>query len=245
MDTSPKPRLRLFVPDDLEANRAFTLDHAQSHYLSHVMRAELGETVLVFNGRDGEWASSIAGLSKREATLIPSRQTRPQHGELDLWLLAAPIKRDRIDLVAEKACELGASLVWPVMTRHTAMTRVNGERLNAHLREAAEQCERLTVPKLLDPAPLERALRDWDAERILIYLDETGGPPLAQALASLPSGTPLAVLVGPEGGFARQERDWLRTLPMVRPASLGARILRADTAAIAALAIIGALWPQT
>ncbi len=236
-----KPRLRLFVPDDLGPERSFILDQNQSHYLAQVMRAEMGEAVAAFNGRDGEWRCAISAMTKRAVTLDVTSQTRQQQDEPDWWLLAAPIKRDRIDLVAEKACELGASALWPVMTQHTVMSRVNTERLAAHLREAAEQCERLTVPRLFDPVPLERALRDWESERVLIYLDETGGQPLAQIVAALPPQSKLAVLVGPEGGFSEAERRWLKDLPMVRVATLGPRILRAETAAIAALAVIGSI----
>ena len=144
-------------------------------------------------------------------------------------------------MVAEKAAELGASALWPVITRHTVMSRINTERLQAHMREAAEQCERLTVPKIFDPAPLDRALADWDHARPLIYLDETGGRPLAETLGAIAPQAPLAVLIGPEGGFAEAERAWLRTLPMVRPVTLGPRIVRAETAAMAALAVIQAL----
>jgi 16S rRNA (uracil1498-N3)-methyltransferase len=241
MNSTSKPRLRLYVPDDLGPDRSFALDQGQSHYLGSVMRADLGEAVSVFNGRDGQWLCRIEKIGKREVILSVDSQTRLQHAEPDVWLLAAPIKRDRIDLVAEKAGELGASVFWPVMTQHTVMNRVNSERLAAHLKEAAEQCERLTVPILKEPVSLEKALHDWDSNRVLIYLDETGGQPLFQLIADLPKNAPLAVLVGPEGGFSRQERDWLRTLPMVRPVTLGERILRAETAAIAALAVIGAV----
>ncbi len=241
MSLHPKPRLRLFVPDDLEADRAISLDQNQSHYITHVMRAEAGEAVLVFNGRQGEWLASVTSMAKRGAVVTLSTQTRPQSPEPDIWLLAAPIKRERIDMVAEKAAELGASVLWPVITQHTAMSRVNTERLAAHVREAAEQCERLTVPQIFEPVPLDRALQDWDLNRPLIYLDETGGEPLANALKTIAKDTPLAVLIGPEGGFSHSERTWLRTLPMVRPVTLGPRILRAETAVFAALAVIGAL----
>jgi len=241
MSTLSKPRLRLFVSDDLATERTISLDQNQSHYVTHVMRAETGEAVLLFNGRDGEWLSTITSLTKRGAIVTVATQTRPQTPEPDIWLLAAPIKRERIDMVAEKAAELGASALWPVITQHTAMSRVNTERLAAHMREAAEQCERLTVPQIFTPVPLDQALQNWDNSRPLIYLDETGGEPLAAVVKSIPNTSPLAVLIGPEGGFSAPERTWLRTLPMVRPVTLGPRILRAETAAFAALAIIGAL----
>lgn len=233
--------LRLFIIADLEAGAQLELCKEHAHYLANVMRAKTGEAVLVFNGRDGEWQGTLAHVAKNAVTLAVDSQTRPQAAEPDLWLVAAPIKKDCIDLVAEKAAELGASALWPVFTRRTVTSRVNGERLSAHMREAAEQCERLTVPTLLDPAPLDRVLAGWDASRTLLFLDEGGsGAPIAQVLAELPHG-PLAVLVGPEGGFAPEERAMLAKLPFARPVSLGPRILRAETAAIAALAIVQAI----
>ena len=179
---------------------------------------------------------------KALAVLAVERCTRPQAPEPDLWLLAAPIKRDRIDLVAEKAAELGASRLWPVFTRRTVMTRVNSDRLTAHLIEASEQCERLTVPNLVPPVALDKALAGWDESRLLLFLDESGsGPPLAPMLATVAPGQKLALLIGPEGGFTPEERAWLRALPFTRPVSLGPRILRAETAAIAALAVVQAV----
>lgn len=232
--------LRLFVPADLAAG-ALTLGKDQSHYVANVMRARPGDEVALFNGRQGEWRGRLDNVGKNAVVVTLDRQTRAQAPEPDLWLLAAPIKKDRIDLVAEKAAELGASALWPVFTRRTVMSRVNTERLAAHMVEAAEQCERLTVPEVREPAALDKALSDWDESRTLLFLDESGGgAPLAEVLAGLPAG-PLAVLVGPEGGFAPEERTLLARLPFARPVGLGPRILRAETAAIAALAIIQAL----
>lgn len=232
--------LRLFVPADLAAGATLALPKEQAHYLATVMRAKAGDAVLLFNGRDGEWRGTLDKVAKNSVEIALAGQTRQQAPEPDLWLLAAPIKKERIDLVAEKAAELGASALWPVFTRRTVMSRVNTERLAAHMVEAAEQCERLTVPELKEPMPLDKALAGWDAGRTLIFLDETGtGAPIAEALAGLAG--PLAVLVGPEGGFAPEERSLLARLPFARPVSLGPRILRAETAAIAALAIIQAL----
>lgn len=236
-----RPRFRLFVSADLIDGAHMTLPREQAHYLANVMRAQAGETVSVFNGRDGEWLARLDVVSKNAATLTAERQTRPQASEPDLWLLAAPIKRERVDLVAEKAAELGASALWPVFTRRTVMSRVNAERLSAHMVEAAEQCERLTVPELKEPVALDKALAGWDAARPLLFLDESGGgAPIAEALAALPEG-PLAVLVGPEGGFDDHERVLLARLPFATPVSLGPRILRAETAAIAALAVVQAV----
>jgi 16S rRNA (uracil1498-N3)-methyltransferase len=232
--------LRLYVTADLAAGPlALCKDHA--HYVANVMRARAGDDVLVFNGRHGEWRGRLDHVAKNAVTLVLEAQVRAQASEPDLWLVAAPIKKDCIDLVAEKAAELGASALWPVFTRRTVASRVNTERLGAHMREAAEQCERLTVPEVMEPAPLDKVLAGWDAGRTLLFLDESGGgPPLAHVLAELPAG-PLAVLVGPEGGFAPEEREALARLPFARPVGLGPRILRAETAAIAALAVVQAV----
>lgn len=234
-----RPRLRLYVPSGLAAGTVLALGKDQSHYLAAVMRAKMGEAVLLFNGRDGEWQGALTDIGKNAVRLTVGAQTRPQTPEPDLWLLAAPLKKDNTDLVAEKAAELGASALWPVFTRRTVAARVNADRLRAHLMEAAEQCERLTVPELREPAALDKVLADWDAARPLMFLDESGrGPPLAEAL---PPAGPLAILVGPEGGFAPEERALLAKCAFARPVSLGPRILRAETAAIAALAVVQAV----
>lgn len=231
---------RLFLTADL-APGPLTLCKEHSHYLANVMRVRAGDDVLLFNGRDGEWRGRLDAVGKNAVVVAVEAQTRPQAPEPDLWLLAAPIKKDCVDLVAEKAAELGASALWPVFTRRTVMSRVNTERLSAHMREAAEQCERLTVPVVMEPTDLDKALAEWDGARTLLFLDESGGgAPLAQVLADVPEG-PLAVLVGPEGGFAPEERALLARLPFARPVGLGPRILRAETAAIAALAIVQAV----
>lgn len=237
-----RARFRLFVTSPLSPEAAVELPREQAHYLSAVMRARLGEPVLLFNGSDGEWLAEIEHLAKNAATLRVTRLTRAQAPEPDLWLLAAPIKKDRVDWVAEKASELGISALWPIITRRTVVSRVNTDRLAAHLLEAAEQCERLTLPELKAPMPLDRALAAWEPERVLLFLDESGsGPALAEVVGSLPPNVPMAVLIGPEGGFAPEEREMLARSPFAKPASLGPRILRADTAAIAALAIVQSL----
>ncbi|BAE49048.1 16S rRNA (uracil(1498)-N(3))-methyltransferase [Paramagnetospirillum magneticum] len=240
-DTDSRPRFRLFVEAPLSAGMAVALTRDQTHYLASVMRAAVGELVLLFNGRDGEWLARIAALAKAGAALVPESQTRPQAPEPDLWLLAAPLKKDRTDLVVEKAAELGVSRLWPVFTRRTNAGRVNADRLHAHLVEAAEQCERLTVPDLAEPAALDKVLAGWPAERVLLFLDEGGGGvPLAEVLNGL-SGQKLALLVGPEGGFDGEERRLIASRPFARAVGLGPRILRAETAAIAALAVVQAL----
>lgn len=239
--TGKPPSLRLFVAADLAAGASVGLTPAQAHYLVSVMRARKGEAVALFNGRDGEWRGSVDGFGKGWCSVTVGDRLREQVAEPDLWLVFAPIKRARIDFVAEKATELGVSGLWPIFTRHTAVTRVNAERLYANAVEAAEQSERLTVPAVFEPATLEAVLAGWPAERRLILLDESGADrPVAEVLASLPPG-PAALLTGPEGGFAKSELDALHALPFVTSIGLGPRILRADTAALAALACWQAL----
>lgn len=233
--------IRLFVANDLAADTGIVLGKDQSHYLANVMRLKEGEVVALFNGRDGEWTASLQKVAKSAVAIHVQTQTRPQTPEPDLWLLAAPIKKDRVDLVAEKAAELGISRLWPVFTRRTVMSRVNSERLAAHMVEAAEQCERLSVPELAEPATLDKVLTGWDTGRPLLFLDESGGgQPIADALAGVKPGK-LALLVGPEGGFDDHERAMLARLPFSVPVGLGPRILRAETAAIAALSVVQAL----
>lgn len=233
--------IRLFVANDLSADSLIGLDKDQSHYLANVMRVKAGEDVALFNGRDGEWRGRLDKVAKASVTLQVQSQSRPQTPEPDLWLLAAPIKKDCIDLVAEKATELGISALWPVFTHRTVMSRVNTDRLAANMVEAAEQCERLSVPEMREPTDLAKALAGWDAARPLVFLDESGGgAPITQALNNLQPG-PLAVLTGPEGGFDDSERAMLARLPFAVPVSLGPRILRAETAAIAALSVVQAL----
>ncbi|PKU23744.1 16S rRNA (uracil(1498)-N(3))-methyltransferase [Telmatospirillum siberiense] len=239
MDISPK--LRLFVEGPLAEGENLDLDQKQIHYLLHVMRLQAGGEVALFNGRDGEWLARAGEVSKRALVMTVERRLRPQAAEPDLWLVFAPVKRARIDFIVEKATELGVSVLAPVFTRHTAMTRVNEERLRAIATEAAEQCERLSVPEVRPSASLDSVLAAWPEGRRLILLDEGGGgAPIASALAGGSIG-PAAVLVGPEGGFAKSELDALRALSFATPVGLGPRILRADTAVIAALSCFQAL----
>ncbi|MBF0563095.1 MAG: 16S rRNA (uracil(1498)-N(3))-methyltransferase [Alphaproteobacteria bacterium] len=235
------PKIRLFVTADLEAGAPVRLETEQAHYLSHVMRMRPGDEVALFNARHGEWRARIEGFGKRQCDLVATAMTRAQRAEPDLWLLFAPIKRTRVDFLVEKATELGVSVLWPVFTRFTDATRVTTDRLRAIAIEASEQPERLTTPEIRTPQRLERVFDDWPVTRRLLVGDETGGGrPVAEALAALPPG-PAAVFVGPEGGFAKSELDEMRDLPFVTTVGLGPRILRADTAALAALACWQAL----
>ncbi len=230
---------RLFVEDDLAAGRSVGLDHARAHFLRSVLRLGRGAAVALFNGRDGEWRARIEGLGKGWASLEVEAPLRPQDATPDIWLLFAPIKRARIDFLAEKATELGVARLLPVTTRHTAVSRVNCERLAANAREAAEQCERLSVPEVAEPRRLFDLLADWPCERRLLVCAEAGAArPLAEVLGEAADGPrgPWALLTGPEGGFAESELDALRKLPFVTTVGLGPRVLRSDTAALAALA---------
>ncbi len=238
-DAPCDPGIRLYVEAPLAAGQAVVLAAAQSHYLKKVMRTAAGAAVRLFNGRDGEWLATIESLGKKGAALAVTARTRRQQPEPDLWLCFAPIKKARIDFVAQKACEMGVSALQPVMTRHTQVTRVNTERLRANAIEAAEQCARLSVPDVFPPRKLDDLVAGWPAGRHILLLDETQtGIPIVDTLRRRGNarGRPWAVFVGPEGGYAPEELDLLRRLPNVTPVGLGGRLLRADTAAIAALA---------
>jgi 16S rRNA (uracil1498-N3)-methyltransferase len=231
--------IRLFVDQDLRAGGEIQVDSDRAHYLRHVLRLERGAPVDLFNGRDGEWRSRLVAAAKGHATLAIEQQLRPQTSERDLWLVFAPVKRTRIDAIAEKATELGVCALLPVVTQRTAVERVNVERLRAIAIEAAEQCERLSVPEVRPPVTLGKLLAEWPADRRLLLCAEAGAVrPIADALRAHADGitAPWAVMIGPEGGFARSELDALVKLPFVMPVGLGPRILRADTAALAALA---------
>ena len=229
---------RLFVDAPLEAGGTVALERAQAHYLSHVLRLTSGDSVLVFNGRDGEWSAILEGGGKR-TSLVVDAKTRQQTVVADLHYLFAPLKAARLDYMVQKAVEMGVSRLAPVLTRHGQVTRVNLERMRANAIEAAEQCGILALPEIAEPMPLSRYLADRDPARLLVFCDEeavAANPAAALAKASAPNG--LAVLVGPEGGFAEDERAALVKQPNVVRLSLGPRILRADTAAVAALAVV-------
>lgn len=211
------------------------LDAGQAHYLSGVMRQKAGDELTVFNGRDGAWLARIAEAGKRGGVLDLVEQTAPQRNPPDLWLIFAPIKKARTDFIVEKAAEMGAARIMPVQTEFTNSERIRQDRLQAHAVEAAEQCGGTFVPQVDDLAHLPRLLDGWDASRRILWADEAMVGP-AETLAGLPEG-PWAILIGPEGGFSESERKRLRDLPFVTPISLGPRILRADTAAVAALTL--------
>lgn len=228
-------RIRLFIDHPLGTGQPVPLDAAQAHYLGGVMRLSPGAVVEVFNGRDGAWSARIASAGKRGGSLDVLEQTAPQRNPPDLWLVFAPIKKARTDFIVEKAAEMGAARILPVQTEFTNSERIRQDRLQAHAVEAAEQCGGTFVPAIADLAPLPRLLDGWDASRRILWADEAMAGP-ADTLAGLPRG-PWAILIGPEGGFSDAERARLRALPFVNRISLGPRILRADTAAVAALAL--------
>jgi 16S rRNA (uracil1498-N3)-methyltransferase len=239
---------RLYVVAGLAADAEVEPEAGQAHYLRSVLRLGPGAAVAAFNATDGEWLCRIAEIGKRGARLTAECRVRSPAPEPDLWLLFAPIKRARIDWLVEKATELGASALLPVWTTRTQPERLNLERLRAHAIEAAEQSERLSVPELRSPEALGRVLAAWPAERRLIVCDESGaGEPIGAVAARLPIG-PMALLVGPEGGFDQTELDALGKLSFVSRVGLGPRVLRAETAALAALAVYQATagdWRRT
>lgn len=235
--TEPGGRIRLYVESPLRAGARVEAEDGQAHYLVHVMRAKVGERVRLFNGIDGEWRARLAELRKRGCVLECETQTAPQGFAPDLWLVFAPIKKTPADYVAQKATELGVRVLQPVLTRRTIARRVNLERMRANAVEAAEQSDRLDVPEVREPVELIELLGAWPSDRSILFCDEAGdAPPIAEALRAAAAG-PWAVLTGPEGGFDPSERAALRALPFIRPVGLGARILRADTAALAALSV--------
>jgi 16S rRNA (uracil1498-N3)-methyltransferase len=290
---SPMPRYdfrtpRLYIDAPLEDGASIALDASQANYLGNVLRMKDGDPVLVFNGRNGEWRAALTSTGKRKLALVVGEQTRPQTSALDLHYLFAPLKHARLDYMVQKAIEMGASLLQPVITRHAQAARVNLERMRANAIEAAEQCGILTLPEIGAPLAFDRMIAARDPSRLLVFCDEDAEvkDPVAAlaaaraALASEASGQrgdsivrahsasedareragatrpepgssarsqqskdpmPLAVLVGPEGGFAEDERAALLALPNTVRLALGPRILRADTAAVAALALVGAV----
>lgn len=244
-------KVRLFVAADLAPGRSIALTEGQSHYLLRVMRLGIGDAIRVFNGRDGEWLARIERAQRATGTVAVEQLLRPQEAENGPWLIFAPVKKSAIDYIVEKASELGAARIWPVMTERTIVHRVNAARLRAVAVEAAEQCERLTVPEVLPAAPLSELVAGWPRERPLLVAHSGAdgwAQPILGALTSLrpaswASTTPLPAgfLVGPEGGLTPGELDVLASLPCAKVVCLGARTLRAETAAAAVLACWQAL----
>ena len=235
---------RLHVNADLGAGVALPLSDGQSHYLLHVLRAKAGDRLRLFNGRHGEWAAEITTVTKRGAIVTVRAQTMPQAAVPDLWLIFAPVKKTPADYLAQKATELGVRKLQPVFTRRTIVTRLNEDRLLANAIEAAEQSDRVCVPEIAAPVKLEKLLASWPQDRTLYFCDEDGD---ARPLAQAAQPGPAAILTGPEGGFDPAERELIRTKIYVVPVTLGPRILRADTAALAALAVwqsVAGDWPQ-
>ena len=235
----PKSAPRLFVPEELGEGGTLALDGPQAHYLGKVMRVREGDTVILCDDLTGEWAARVGQIGKRDVVLEIVERLREREAVPDLWLCPALLKKDRFDLVLEKATELGAARIAPLVTRRCVADKLNMERARAVTTEAAEQCARTALPALCQPVKLDALLGDWPEGRALFFADENGGEPAATAFKTHKG--PAAILTGPEGGFDDAERAEIRAHPQARPISLGPRILRGETAAIAALAVWMAL----
>lgn len=232
-------KIRLYVEHPLGQEQTVPLSRDQAHYLFGVMRLGVGDAVLLFNGQDGEWHASVVEAGKRGGLLRADKQSAPQQNPPDLWLMFAPIKKARTDFIVEKAAEMGAARIMPVQTAHTNSDRIRRERLQAHAVEAAEQCGGTYVPEVGELQKLDHLLATWPEERQLMFCDEALAGHSSALTGSL-AAQPWAILIGPEGGFSEAERTRLRALPFAHAISLGPRILRADTAAVAAMT----LWQQ-
>lgn len=231
----PKSAPRLFVPGPLAQGVAVAIDGGQAHYLSRVMRIGEGDAVVLCDDATGEWTARVASAGKREVVVVPEIRTREREQVPDFTLCAALLKKPNFDLVLEKATELGVRRIQPLITRRCVADSLNAERARTIVTEAAEQCARTALPEVAAPLKLDALLREWPAERTLFFADETGGEPAAAAFAADPG--PAALVIGPEGGFDEAERTAIRALAQARPISLGHRILRGETAAIAATAV--------
>lgn len=228
----PRSTPRLFVEEPLLAG-PLRIDGPQAHYLAGVMRVKAGDPVRLFDDVSGEWLATVAQAGRRDVTLDVTEKLSDRETVPDLWLVAAPLKKGRVDWMAEKACELGVARLVPVITHRTVVDRPKVERLRAHMIEAAEQCGRTALPQVAEPVKLSALLRDWPGDRALYFADELGGTPAREVMKPGPA----AILIGPEGGFDDGERAAIRALPQAVGMGLGPRILRADTAAAAAVAI--------
>ena len=229
----PASTPRLFVDTPLGADATPVIDGPAAHYLLNVMRLKAGDPILLFDNISGEWLAVVADVAKRSLTLRIESQMRAIEQVPDLWLCFAPVKKARLDWIIEKATELGVARLQPVITERTIVERVKRERLEAQIIEACEQCGRTALPTLAEPVKLPQLLKDWPADRTLLFADEAGGSPLA----TIDAPPPAAILTGPEGGFTPRERELLIGTAAVRRIALGPRILRAETAAIAAVSL--------
>lgn len=231
----PKSAPRLFVEQELSGDMLVALEGNHAHYLGKVMRVSPGDAVILCDNLTGEWAAEVIQAEKRQVTVQTRQNLRPREPVPDFWLCAALLKKDRFDLILEKATELGVAKIAPVVTRRCVADKLNLERAGAIVTEAAEQCARTALPELAQPVKLEALLRDWPADRALFFADEEGGEPAADAFCY--ADGPAALLTGPEGGFDDAEREAIRAHPAARAISLGPRILRGETAAIAGIAV--------
>ena len=231
---------RLFTNEALSAGKTLDADRAQANYLLNVLRLKEGDHILLFNGRDGEWLAAVNPEGRKACVLKLVEQTRTQPAPYDLIYCFAPLKQARLDYMIQKAVEMGAGRLQPVRTQHTQVSKLNLERIRANAVEAAEQCGILGIPECAELVRLERLLEEWDENRILVFADEAAGDVNPVDALRMIRGKPLALLIGPEGGFSEKEREMLRAKPYVLPVSLGPRILRADTAAVAAMAVLQA-----
>ncbi|WP_170605880.1 16S rRNA (uracil(1498)-N(3))-methyltransferase [Ruegeria arenilitoris] len=232
-------KIRLYVDHPLGQGQSVPLTRDQAHYLFGVMRLSLGGPVALFNGRDGEWMAEIVEAGKKGGVLICLKQTKQLQLPPDLWFLFAPIKKARTDFIVEKAAEMGAARIVPVQTQFTNSERIRQDRLQSHAIEAAEQCGGTFVPEVVDLKRLDSVLDSWPENRQLMFCDEAEAG-AALHLTATEKGRPWAILIGPEGGFSERERARLAALPFAHVVSLGPRVLRADTAAVAALT----MWQQ-
>ena len=234
-------RYRLFVQAELAEENIIRCDPAQAHYLLTVLRLKAGATVGIFNGVDGEWEGKLHLQGRKSASIQAKHRIRDQEPAPDLMYVFAPLKRARLDYMVQKATEMGANVLQPVITQYTNAYRLKMERMRLNAIEAAEQCNLLTIPEVREPVDLKALLENWPPQRCLVYCDESADRTSAiERLQQIKSG-PVALLIGPEGGFSQQENETLRHQPFVIPISLGPRIMRADTAAVAAMALVQAI----
>lgn len=241
MTTDDHKRLtRLYIPrETITGGESVELSEGQHHYLRNVMRLKAGDGLRLFNGRNGEWLGEVVEITKKKALVSLSQKIHEQESSPDVWVLASPVKKEAFDFMIEKSTELGAARFLPITCEHTVVHRVNQSRLQAVSVEAAEQSERLDIMEVADLAALKNIVNSWGSKRKLIFCLERGdAPPLMQALAKIPADSPLAVLVGPEGGFSAEEAAFIVALDYAVPVSLGPRILKAETALVAALACV-------